>query len=187
MCWNENAHPERGIGRRRFLRLAALGAGGALLAGAATPLPASASGGGHGGGHGTDALLLSCMDFRLIDEMALYMHYRGLTNRYDQVILAGASLGVLTDKFPVWSQTFWHHVDISLQLHHIKKVVVLDHRDCGAYKTFLGKDFAKDPELEYRVHAEHLNALRARVKRKHPDLDVELLLMGLDGNVEKIA
>jgi hypothetical protein len=55
----------------------------------------------------TEALLLSCMDFRLVDDTARYMKTRGLTGKYDHIILAGVALGALTEKFPAWNQTFW--------------------------------------------------------------------------------
>jgi carbonic anhydrase len=36
-------------------------------------------------------------------------------------------------------------VGLAVDLHHIHQVIVMDHRDCGAYKVILGEDFAKDP------------------------------------------
>ena len=40
---------------------------------------------------GTDALLLSCMDYRLTDEIADYMqNHLHMKKKYDYVILAGA-------------------------------------------------------------------------------------------------
>lgn len=164
--------------RRSFLKIASLGAGAALLA---PILPGTARAAGS-----IDALLLSCMDYRLIDDIVRYMDGRKLTNDYDHVILAGASLGALTDQRKDWNQTFWDHVDVAKQLHHIKRVIVMDHRDCGAYKVFLNQDLAGDPARETAVHAEQLRMLAKMVKEKHPELEVELLLMALDGSVEAI-
>jgi carbonic anhydrase len=137
-------------------------------------------------GH-TDILLLSCMDYRLVNETESYMTNRGLRDKYDHVILAGASLGATTDKYPPWNQTFWDHLDVAIKLHNIKKVVVLDHRDCGAYKVILGEDFSKDPIKEKSVHTDRLSALASMIKAKHPNLEIELLLMDLSGNVETIS
>lgn len=162
--------------RRRFLTLAALGGGMALLS--ATPLRhASANG-------DVEAVLLSCMDYRLVDSTVRYMNQRGMSGRYDHLILAGASLGVLTDKEEPWQKTFWEHVQVAKDLHHIHKVIVMDHRDCGAYRVFLGVDLKDDPVRETEVHGEHLSRLSAAIKQKHPDLEVETLLMSLDGSVE---
>jgi carbonic anhydrase len=135
----------------------------------------------------TEALLLSCMDFRLVDHTARYMKTRGLTGKYDHIILAGAALGALTEKFPAWNQTFWDHVSVAIDLHKIQKLMVLDHRDCGAYKVILGQDFAKDRAKETAIHATQLKQLRKMIQAKYPTLAVELLLMALDGKVEVIS
>lgn len=137
-------------------------------------------------GH-TDALLLSCMDYRLVDDTERYMDKRGMREKYDHVILAGASLGATTEKYPAWNQTFWDHLDVAIGLHSIKKVIILDHRDCGAYKVILGEDFSKDPNKEKSVHAEKLFSLSKMIKEKFSDLEIELHLMDLSGNVEKIS
>jgi carbonic anhydrase len=137
-------------------------------------------------GH-TDSLLLSCMDYRLLDETERYMANRGLRDKYDHVILAGASLGAITDKYPSWNQTFWEHLDVAIKLHGIKKVILLDHRDCGAYKAILGEDFSKDPAKEKMVHTDKLTAMAKMIQAKYPELAIELLLMDLSGKVEKIS
>lgn len=168
------------IGRRTFLKLGVLGGGVSLLALILPSGPARAAG-------KTEALLLSCMDYRLIGETERYMSSRGLRNKYDHVILAGASLGTLTAKYPAWNKTFWEHLDIAIQLHQIHKVIVLDHRDCGAYKVILGEDFSKDREKETAIHSEKLEELRKQISEKYPKLEVELLLMSLNGKVEKIV
>ena len=41
-----------------------------------------------------NVLLLSCMDLRLIDDLVPFMDGDNLTNRYDQLVFAGAALGV---------------------------------------------------------------------------------------------
>ena len=105
----------------------------------------------------------------------------------DHVILAGGALGALTEKYPAWNQTFWEHLDVAIQLHQVHKVIVLDHRDCGAYQVILGEDFAKDRAKETTVHAEQLQNLRKRIVAQYPSLQVELLLMSLDGKVEKVS
>jgi hypothetical protein len=127
------------------------------------------------------------MDYRLMDEVAAYMDGRGLKDGYDHVILAGASLGALTGKRPAWGRTFREHLDVAIQLHHIKKVMVLDHRDCGAYRTFLGEAAVKTPAAELDVHEKYLRALRAQIGKLHPHLAVELGLMDLSGKVQTVT
>ena len=166
--------------RRKFLQLAALGGGVGLLA-AASWLPEARAAGA------TDALLLSCMDFRFIDDIERYMSGRGLRDKYDHVVLAGASLGAITDKYPAWNKTFWEHLDIAIKLHSIHTVIVLAHRDCGAYKVILGAEHAKNPKVEKDTHAAQLKKLKGMINEKYPKLKVETLFMALDGKVETIG
>jgi hypothetical protein len=127
------------------------------------------------------------MDYRLLDDVTAYMDGRGLKGDYDHVILAGAALGALTDQRPAWGSTFWEHLDVAIQLHQIKKVMVLDHRDCGAYRTFLGEEAVSTPERELAIHTRYLRQLGGEIARRHSDLKVELGLMSLDGKVQPIA
>ncbi len=168
-----------GNGRRQFLQTIALGGGAVLMS---TLLPSKEA---HAGK--TEALLLSCMDYRLVDDTERYMAKRGMREKYDHIVLAGASLGALTDKFPAWNKAFWEHLDVAIKLHHIEKVMVMDHRDCGAYKVVLGEDFSKDAAKETEAHAKQLRALKDEVMEKYPHLKVELMLMSLKGEVTTIA
>lgn len=170
-----------GLERRKLLQLAALGGGVTLLASGGLLPEAKAAG-------ATDALLLSCMDFRLMDEIERYMgDTRGLRDKYDHIVLAGASLGAVTDQFPAWNKTFWEHLDVAIKLHNIHTVIVMDHRDCGAYKVILGEEAVKDADSEKTAHAEQLAKLKAMIVERHPNLKVETLLMALDGSVEEIG
>jgi carbonic anhydrase len=173
------SHATLPLSRRGAFGLIALGAGVSLLS---TLAPGVARARGH-----TDMLLLTCMDYRLTDDTVAYMEGHGLHDKYDHVVLAGASLGALTDKFPSWGETFWTHLDVAINLHHIHKVMVIDHRDCGAYKVILGAETVDTPDKELAVHTQQLHALRDAIKQRHPNLEVELALMDLDGKVEEIA
>jgi hypothetical protein len=160
-----------------------LGVGAAALV-AGSALPAGWALAAEGG---TDALLLNCIDYRLTAATTRYMAGRQMAGKYDQLVLAGASLGAKTDKFPAWGTTFWEHVQVAKDLHRIHQIIIMDHRDCGAYTVILGKDLAKDPKEEFAVHAAQMRALKADIAVRHPDLTVQLLLMGLDGKVEPVA
>ncbi|MBI3653334.1 MAG: hypothetical protein HY231_20075 [Acidobacteria bacterium] len=134
----------------------------------------------------TDILLLTCMDYRLTDDITRYMDHEGLSKKYDHIVLAGASLGASTAKFPSWGKTFWEHLQVAIDLHHIHKVMILDHKDCGAYKVILGEDAVKTPELELKAHTAQLNNLKKQISAQYPKLEVEMLLMSLNGDVAEI-
>ena len=135
----------------------------------------------------TDALLLNCIDYRLTGATTRYMTERGMEGKYDQFVLAGAALGVENAKFPDWGRTFWEHVQIAIDLHGIRKIIVMDHRDCGFYKDIHGKDLAAEPKEELKIHAAQMHRVRGDIAKRHPKLEVQLLLMGLDGKAETVA
>ena len=168
------------IGRRRFLSYAVAGTGGVLLSSSVLQDGLAAG--------TTDALLLTCVDYRFVEMTAAYMAKRNLTNKYDIVVLAGASLGAVTDKYPEWSKTFWDHLGLAIKLHQIKRVLVMDHRDCGAYKIIFGEGCCNTRAKETEAHATQLKNLSSQIGQKYPDLagKVELLLIDLNGKVETI-
>lgn len=140
------------------------------------------------------ALVLTCIDFRLIDKAVTYLNSIGYTENYDEFILAGASLGYNTSlsslNYSGWDKVLENHIDISYSLHNIKEIIALDHIDCGAYKAQLnnGASFEKYDELG--KHVENLNIFRSRINTKYikddesPKYNVNLLLMRLNGTVD---
>ena len=139
-----------------------------------------------GADSGIKSLLLSCMDARLLSRYSQYMAKRGLTDQYDHVVLAGASLGAVTERYPAWRKTFFEHIEAAIQLHNIEQVLVMDHRDCSAYETILRANLEENSAAETVAHTAHLTKLRHAIRARYPQLEVELLLMSMDGSVESI-
>jgi hypothetical protein len=167
------------VSRRQAMQAVALGGGAALLT---TLAPGVSRAGGH-----TEMLLLTCMDFRLTGAVDNYMEARGLAGKFDHVILAGASLGALNDRFPAWAEVFWAHLDLAIQLHDVHRVMIIDHRDCGAYKMILGEATVKDADTELKTHVKQLYALRSAIQTRKPGMEVEIGLMDLQGRVLQIV
>ena len=120
--------------RRRFLHLTA-GAG--MLA--AFPSLAFGASGNY------DAMLLTCIDPRFPLPTINYMKSRKMIGKYSQFTFAGASIGVVAPAFKSWEPAFWENLAASMQLHHIPKVIAMNHRDCGAAKIAYGADAVANP------------------------------------------
>jgi len=133
-----------------------------------------------------EALALTCIDYRLVNDVAHFFDGMHLTKNYDQVALAGAALAAVSPKFPSSNAAFSDHVNIAKQLHHVKKVIFLDHRDCGAYKVAFGKDFAAEHAAETAQHKGVMQQAKTMLAQKHPDLGSEFYLMALDGTTERV-
>lgn len=132
------------------------------------------------------ALAITCIDYRLVDDAVKFFGGQKLTNDYDQVSLAGASLAAVSAKFPSSNAAFWDHVAIAKQLHNIRKVIVLDHRDCGAFKVAYGKEYHGEGAAELAQHKEVMTEVKTKLARLHPDLGAEFWLMAVDGKVERV-
>lgn len=135
--------------------------------------------------HRSKAIVLNCMDFRLIDDLTRFFDQLGYNNNYDDFILAGASLGFNQTKYPHWKKIFLRHVELARTLHHIKEIIIVDHMDCGAYKLFYNKTSIPQDE-EHRLHVQNLMDMEKELRKLFPDLSVKKFLMKIDGSVESI-
>jgi len=132
------------------------------------------------------ALAITCIDYRLVDDAVNFFNGQKLTNDYDQVSLAGASLAGVPEKFPKSNAAFWEHIGIAKQLHSIKKLIVVDHRDCGAFKVGFGKDYKSDRAGETAQHKSVMEQVKAQLAKTHPDLAYEAWLMDVNGKTERV-
>ena len=162
--------------RRRFLHLTA-GAG--MLA--AFPSLAFGAEGNY------EAMLLTCIDPRFPQPTINYMKSRKMIGKYSQFTFAGASIGVVAPVFKTWAPAFWENLAASMQLHHIPKVIAMNHRDCGAAKIAYGAEKVANKQIETETHKAALMEFKKQVAEKQPSLKVELGLMALDGKVEMFS
>ena len=131
---------------------------------------------------GANALVLSCMDYRFVDDSVYFFNRIGFRDDYNQFSLAGASLGYNQTKFPEWAQTFDKHINLAMELHDINEVIVMDHMDCGAYRILYDSPSMSRQE-EYELHKKNLNKFKTMINQKFPALTVSTHLMDVDGSV----
>ena len=86
---------------------------------------------------------------------------------YDYVGFAGATKNL---------ETIIGQLDISVRLHQVKEVVLINHEDCGAYGA----------ESTHDRHALDLNKAKKMILEKYPALKVDLFYLHLDGQFEAI-
>lgn len=162
--------------RRRFLQLSA-------SAGAMAAFPQLA----FGATGNYEAMLLTCIDPRFPLPTINYMKGRKMIGKYSQFTFAGASIGVVAPAFKTWAPAFWENLAASMQLHHIPKVIAMNHRDCGAAKIAYGADAVANPKIETDTHKAALMEFKKQVAEKQPTLTVELGLMAVGGKVEMFS
>src|SRR4030095_10017329 len=128
-----------------------------------------------------EAMVLACIDPRMQEPVRKYTVEQNLTGKFSQFVIAGAAIGVVAPAFKDWHKAFWDNLATSIELHHIKKVIAIDHRDSGAAKIAYGEAKVANSQVETETHRAALLEFRKQVAERHPQLGVETGLMALDG------
>jgi carbonic anhydrase len=133
------------------------------------------------------ALVLSCIDYRILEAERYFLSLQNLGGQYDFVALAGASLALSGLPHQYDAEAFWDQLDISYRLHQIKKVMILDHEDCSVYQYKIDPNLANSPELELSTHTEYLSRAYWAIRDRYPDLNIELYFVKLNTEVKQIS
>ena len=128
-------------------------------------------------------MVLSCIDPRFQPIVYDYLKKKNLNGKYSSFTIAGAAIGVTADRFKKWHKTFWDNIDTTIKLHKIKKLIVINHRDCGVAKIINGnKEFSKINET--KIHRHSFQKIKKLFKKKYPKLKIELKLISLSNKIE---
>lgn len=118
--------------------------------------------------HQAEAIVVTCIDFRLQEAINNWISQNFAPKAFDRVALAGGVKNL---------ETILSQINIAHRLHHIKKVILINHQDCGAYGV----------EGSPEKHAEDLRNAKAKVKEIYPNLEIETYYLYLDGTFELIS
>ena len=128
-------------------------------------------------------MVLSCIDPRFQPIVYDYLKKKKLNGKYSSFTIAGAAVGVTASKFKKWHKAFWDNLDTSIKLHKINKLIVINHRDCGAAKIInRKKNFSKI--IETKIHENSFKKLKKIFKKKYPKLKIELKLISLNSKIK---
>ena len=127
-------------------------------------------------------MVLSCIDPRFQPIVSSYLKKRNLNGKYSSFTIAGSAIGVTAAKFRRWHKTFWDNLETSINLHKITKLIVINHRDCGAAKILNGKkNFTEHNES--LIHKKSFNQIKKTLKKKHKKLKIEMFLISLNKKI----
>ena len=129
-------------------------------------------------------MVLSCMDPRFQPIVNNYLKKRKLNGKYSAFTIAGSAIGVTASKFKKWHISFWDNINISIKLHKIKKLIVINHQDCGAAKMMNSKKFFNNI-IETEIHKKSFMLIKNKFKKKYPSLSIETILISLNKKVKK--
>ena len=130
------------------------------------------------------AMVLSCIDPRFQTTIFNYLKRKKLKGQYSSFTIAGSAIGVTDLKFKKWHKAFWDNINISIKLHKIKKLIVINHQDCGVAKIINGKkEFNKIRETN--IHKISFDKIKRKIKRKYKNIKIETYLISLNKKVKK--
>ena len=125
-----------------------------------------------------EAMVLSCMDPRFQPKVYKYLKTKKLTGKYSAFTIAGAAIGVTHKKFKKWHSTFIDNLSTSIKLHKIKKIIVINHEDCGAAKIVNGKK-KLNSIIENKIHRESFKKIKKVLNSRFPTLKINFKLLSL--------
>ena len=125
-----------------------------------------------------EAMVLSCMDPRFQPKVYKYLKAKKLTGKYSSFTIAGAAIGVTHKKFKKWHSTFIDNLSTSIKLHKINKLIVINHRDCGAAKIVNGKKKFTSI-IENKIHKDSFKVIKKTLNKKFPNLKIYFKILSL--------
>lgn len=117
--------------------------------------------------HQAEAIIITCIDFRFQEYINNFLKEHFQPKTYDRGAFAGAAKSL---------EIILSQIDVAKRLHHIKKAVLINHEDCGAYGS----------EGYIDHHIRDLQKASNTIKKQFPHLEIETYYLHLDGTFEQI-
>jgi len=129
-----------------------------------------------------EVLAIHCSDHRFQAGFHEFLNVNlSLDENYDVLVLPGGPQCLtLVEYLPKFSWVGWKWSRFLVEEHHLTRLILIQHQDCGWYK-----------ELPFHLHSsteprerqeEDLRRARAALVKERPDLRVELYYAGWDAN-----
>jgi len=126
------------------------------------------------GTHHCEAGVLTCIDFRFWEVVTEFVKNELKIESFDFPSLPGSTKPVNE----VWDiKVIKDCVAVSVDLHQIKKFLIFDHQDCGAYG---GSGKFPNQEEEREFHNEKLREAKTVINQDFPELEVLLYYIKLN-------
>lgn len=132
------------------------------------------------GVHACEAVVLTCIDFRFWRESLEFVENELGLKSFDFPSLPGSAKAI--NECALDDDLAMACIGVPCDLHHVKKVVIIHHQDCGAYGGS-GK-FDGDAAAEKAFHTEEMQKAKAKISAKYPEVEVVLVYAQLTDGEE---
>lgn len=131
-------------------------------------------------GSDCDTLVITCIDYRFANANQDFINETlSLKDNYDHISIPGSIYNLVN---PETRELLFSKFALSVSLHLINRVVIIGHRDCGAYggSAAFGSEIA-----EYETLTTDLRNARTLFIEKYPTLEVNIFLESLVQEAEQ--
>lgn len=133
------------------------------------------------GVHYCEAVVLTCIDFRFWREVFEFAKSDlGLKN-FDFATIPGAAKGI--NDYQSKEDLAMKCIFVPFDLHEAKKVVIINHWDCGAYG---GTKKFQNRKEEKKFHEEELQKAKEKILGFYPEKEVILCYADMDESEENL-
>lgn len=132
--------------------------------------------------HSCDALMVHCIDFRFWEGLHKFAKENLKLSCFDIVSLAGGAKNFSSPSENFLCEAAILNGEISKKLHHIKKIVLVNHMDCGAYG---GSAKFENLKTETEFHKSELEKAAAVMSEKFPNMEVVKIFAYYEEGEEK--
>jgi hypothetical protein len=133
-----------------------------------------------------EVLVVHCGDYRFQGAFYEFLnHALNLNEKYDLMVIPGGPLSfTLFEYLPKFSWAAWKWFRFFVERHEIRRLILIQHQDCGWYQT-MPLHLHASADLRERQEQD-LGRVTTRLKRDFPHLTVELYYAGWDAD-DRIA
>jgi carbonic anhydrase len=131
--------------------------------------------------HHCEAVVLTCIDFRFWKETVQFVENELEIKTFDFPSLPGSAKAINESN----DETFvFGCISVPVELHHAKKIVIINHQDCGAYGG--SAKWSGDEKAEQEFHGQELKKAKEKILAKYPDKEIILIYAKLVDDKDSI-
>jgi carbonic anhydrase len=130
------------------------------------------------GHYNSQACIVWCFDDRFSNVLNEFTNKCGIKD-YDLVKIAGGAKCLASPQNASEREFVLNQIQTSIKLHGTKKIILMNHADCGAYGG--SKSFSNDDSAERMAHKEELKKAELFLKENLPgDIEIEKVFAGFN-------
>lgn len=131
--------------------------------------------------HSETAMILRCMDKRLLEKVVDYLRQIGLLGHCYDPARAGAVKDLLNADHAGLADSVWKDIEIGINRGGVNRIILCNHTDCAAYG---GSGQFNSFKEEKEFHIKEMKQTRGLILKRYPNLKVDMVLAIINSSGE---